>query len=148
MKHLFKGLVASAMVATMCLSTSISASAATSTTYHGSTYTETSGGNGGSVKIRARAFTEYYQPYGSVNVYRYGVAADITTGSTLLTKFVISGTVSNSSSSAAISNEGTGNSLRAFAVSSSSGSYNHVNSTIDTSSSSYGTSHQECNYDL
>lgn len=146
-KKTLVGLVASAMCVTGSMG-AISASAATYTTYHGSTYKNTNGGNGGYVRIRTRAFTEYYSPAGGVNVYSYGVESDVITGSSLQTYFSISGSVSNSSSSASIGNSGTAHSIRASKNTSSSDSYNHVNSSITTNSSSFGYSYQECNFDL
>lgn len=145
MKHLFKGLVASAMATVMCVSTSLSASAIT---YHGNTQScKTSGGTNGYITINARVYTDYYQPYGGVNVYYYGVRAWIAGNTSVTTNFEITGVVTNDGSSTNISTQVTGNEARAYAVSTSSPkAYDYCSSTIYTNSSAFGSCTFECNH--
>ncbi len=53
--------------------------------------TKTSGGTNGYVSVKTGAYIEYYHPYSSVTVAKYGAKAEITTASSLTTNFSMSG---------------------------------------------------------
>lgn len=144
MKKTFKRLIA-IVIATTTMAVGMGSMNASAITYKGTTNKTTTGGTGGTVNIRSRVYTDYYQPAGGVNVYYYGVVSDISTGSSLKTYFNITGTLTTSNSSTPISNSGTANSVKAYKAASYSGAYSYCNSKTTTSSSAYGTSSQECN---
>ena len=98
MKKTFKRLIAIFM-ATTTLAVGMGSMNASAITYKGTTNKSTTGGTGGTVNIRSRVYTDYYQPAGGVNVYYYGVVSDISTGSSLKTYFNITGTLTTSNSS-------------------------------------------------
>ncbi len=145
MKRTFKKTFA-ALIATTTMAVAMSGMSASAISYKGTSSKTTSGGTGGTVTIRSRVYTDYYQPYSGVNVYYYGVVSDISTSSSLKTTFNITGTLTTSTSSTAISNSGTANSISAYKTASYSGAYTYCNSKTTTSSSAFGSSSQECNY--
>lgn len=134
------------VIAMITLAAGMSGICASAISYKSSTFKNTSGGTAGVVKIRSRVYTDYYQPYSSVNVYYYGVVSEIITGSEYVTTFNITGTVSNKTSSTNISKSGTANSVKAYTTSSFGELYTDWYTTTTTTSSSFGNSSQECNY--
>ena len=145
MKKSFRRMVAIFM-ATATMVVSIGSLSVGAISYKGTTTALTSGGSGGKATIRSRVYTDYYSPYGGVNVYYFGVVSDISTSTTLKTKFNVSGSLIRPGFSTPISASGTANSVKAYSASSNSKSYTFCTSKTTTTSSAYGTSSQECNY--
>lgn len=145
MKKTFKRMI-SIFVVTATMVVSIGSLSAGAISYKGTTTALTSGGSGGETIIRSRVYTDYYSPYGGVNVFYFGVVSDASESSKLKTNFKITGTLTRSGSSTPISASGYANSVKAYSASYDSKYYKFCNSKTTTSSSAFGTSSQECNY--
>lgn len=146
MKKPFKKMAA-IFLTTAIMAVSIGGLSTGAISYKGTTTTTTSGGSGGSVNIRSRVYTDHQSPYAGVNVYYYGAVSDISTNTSLITNFNLTGALIRPGSSTPIGASGTSNSVRDYRTSSSNSSlYTSCTSKTTTYSSAYGTSSQECNY--
>ena len=121
---------------------------ASALTYKVTTYKTTNGGQ--KIKITARGYTDTYEPSGGVHVYTWGVRGQ-TPGyndpdNYITTTFTINGKAYYSSSYDTFGGSGTGESLTKTITSNSSTKYSYIASTVNTSSSIYGTSTQGCNF--
>ena len=146
MKHLFKGIVATAVATVMCISVPLSASA--SRTYVGSPYSvTTSGGDSGRAKINIQAYTDYYSPYGGVNVYYYGVQAWIDGSSSYTIGFTINGSVKKTGSSTPLPqvNNVNAHSVDTEVSSTTHNAYNSVSCTVTAKSGGFGSVTTEYN---
>ena len=146
MKHLFKGLTATVAAAVMCVSVPMSASAAR--TYIGNPYSvTTSGGDSGKAKIKIQAYTDYYQPYGGVNVYYYGVEAWIDGSSSYTIGFTITGSVKSTGSSAKLPtvDNVNGHSASTQVSTTTYNAYNSVSCTVTAKSVGFGSVTTEYN---
>lgn len=101
-----------------------------------------------SIKITAEGYMKYHVPTPSVEIFFYGVKA-YTPGygnnNTITTSFNIDGKLRTSNSSTPFSKSGNGE-ICAYLSNGTETLYQSVGSTITTSSSVYGSSSQECNY--
>lgn len=139
-KKVMASIIAAATVAASFAGVSVCALSQSSVSTQGGT---------NSIKITTEGYTSTNSPVGGVYVYTYGVRS-YTNGYNdddvlATTKFIISGSLHNGSSSTPFSK--TQSDVEICDYSQTTGTnYDYCNSTVNTTSSYYGTSTQICNF--
>lgn len=124
--------------------TAMSASAGTYTVRK-----NTSGGNGGRVSIVVSVFGEKFNPAVNVSYYGYGAKSYIDENNkSHITSFRMTGKLYKNKSSVSFSKNANVNSVLWQKTSDKSGVYNYCAVTVETSSSAFGYSRQECNHSI